>query len=228
MKVNLVDMTGLTKTEVKAARDAVQAQIDSDFAPAWDGLHGTLRLGKRGGPPDGVLYLQAKADVPGALGYHASEYGKGPAVGFVFMELAQQTGEPWESILSHEALEMLLDPYCNWTTLGPHPKTGRIVGHWGEACDAVQGDLYTVRRRPVSNFVLPDYWRPDAPKSATTNHLGLPLAPFGVRPGGYIGFWDPKTGSDGQVLGRRATKLVRAKARFVTRAKLRRLVAAGV
>jgi hypothetical protein len=57
--------------------------------------------------------------------------------------------------------------------------------------DPVEGDSYPVvavvmgegRTVEVSNYVLPPYF--DRSLTGPTNRMQLPLAPFGLRPGGY-------------------------------------------
>jgi hypothetical protein len=60
-----------------------------------------------------------------------------------------------------------------------------------EVADPVEGDSYPVvavvmgegRTVEVSNYVLPPYF--DRSLTGPTNRMQLPLAPFGLRPGGY-------------------------------------------
>jgi len=53
----------------------------------------------------------------------------------------------------------------------------------------------------VSNFVLPLYFTPDAEKGSRNDflgrsHAGKTLPSFGINPGGYVGFFDPKVNKD--------------------------------
>jgi hypothetical protein len=65
-------------------------------------------------------------------------------------------------------------------------------------CDAVQDESYHVDGVAVSNFVLPLYFTRDAEPGSRNDFLGRryhgrTLASFGINPGGYIGFFNPKT-----------------------------------
>jgi hypothetical protein len=101
--------------------------------------------------------------------------------------------------LSHEALELIGDPAVNLLVAGPHPgDRRREVFHWYEMCDAVQAESYKVDGIDVSNFVLPLYFTRDAEPGSRNDFLGRrfegeTLASFGINPGGYIGFFDPRT-----------------------------------
>ena len=65
--------------------------------------------------------------------------------------------------------------------------------HWYELCDAVQGDTYSVDGVHVSNFVLPLYFTASEEHLNHNDFLGRGVRSFGVRPGGYIGFFDPES-----------------------------------
>jgi hypothetical protein len=197
----------LADSEVQAAIRAINRQLAEDFAPHW-GLHGTLRLeGRFGHAPDtnnlpemrgdAVLYLWDQVNMDGALGYHEAN-GRSVPYGFVFTELAEQLKEPWTTVFSHEALELLADPLANLVVQAPHPHEPHHVYYWYEVADPVQGDSYMIDGVAVSNFVLPLYFAGHH-AHGRTDFLGLlndgePLGPLDVRPGGYLGFFDPKSG----------------------------------
>ncbi|NDZ15648.1 hypothetical protein C7T35_17320 [Variovorax sp. WS11] len=186
---------------------AINRQIKEDFEPYWS-LGALLRLeGKSARAPDklglpdmrgdAVLYLWDQVDVPNALGYHDAN-ARGIPFGFVFTELQGELHEAWTVTLSHEALELIADPLVNLLVAGPHPTEDRTVFHWYEMFDAVQDERYQVDGVDVSNFVLPLYFTPTAEQGSRNDFLGkayegATLASFGINPGGYIGFFDPKT-----------------------------------
>jgi hypothetical protein len=151
---------------------------------------------------DAVLYLWNKADVEDAIGYHEINH-RGIPYGFVFTEIAKQLEEPWSVTLSHEALELIGDPEVNLLVMGPHPKQrGRDVFHWYEMCDAVQDERYEIDGIALSNFVLPLYFTGGDEIGGRNDflgraHGGQTLRSFGVNPGGYVGFFDPKLGKMG-------------------------------
>jgi hypothetical protein len=187
---------------------AINRQVREDFEPYWS-LGATLRLeGKSAEQPDklslpdmrgdAILYLWDDVDVDNALGYHDAN-ARGIPFGFVFTELAEKLGENWTVTMSHEALELIADPLVNLLVAGPHPQEDRVVFHWYEMSDAVQAETYKCDGIEVSNFVLPLYFTPDTEPGSRNDYLGRAhggktLASFGINPGGYIGFFDPKLG----------------------------------
>lgn len=244
MFITVVNRSHLADNDVQAAIRAINRQLAEDFAPHW-GLHATLRLeGRCGRAPDedhllemrgdAVLYLWDKVNMDGALGYHQTN-GRNIPFGFVFTELAEQLKEPWTTVLSHEALELVADPLANLVVQAPHPHESHNVYYWYEVADPVQGDSYLIDGVAVSNFVLPLYFAGHH-AHGRTDFMGLlnegkPLGPLDVRPGGYLGFFDPKSGKSHTMTqprderaherlalkqklgaGRRAQRLVRAHA----------------
>lgn len=188
---------------------AINRQIAEDFEPYWS-FGATLRLeGKVGTRPDkesladlrgdAVIYLWDEVDMDDALGYHdANSYGI--PYGFVFTKLSKKLNENWTVTLSHEALELLGDAQGNLLVQGPHPdKPNMEVFHWFEMCDAVQGQIYELDGVQVANFVLPLYFTKEEQEGGRNDFLGLVdkkgkgLDSFGVAPGGYVGFFNPKT-----------------------------------
>ncbi|UUZ68691.1 hypothetical protein LP416_01745 [Polaromonas sp. P2-4] len=101
--------------------------------------------------------------------------------------------------LSHEALELIGDPMVNLLVQGPHPaEPAATVFHWFEMCDAVQSETYQIDGVEVSNFVLPLYFTGGDEPGSRNDFLGKPhtgktLRSFGVNPGGYVGFFDPRS-----------------------------------
>jgi hypothetical protein len=98
------------------------------------------------------------------------------------------------------ALELIADPHVNLLAMGPHPAdSGVTVFPWYEMSDAVQAETYKIDGVDVSNFVLPLYFTADAESDGRNDFLGTETAgktllSFGVNPGGYVGFYDPRTG----------------------------------
>lgn len=206
----LISVVNRTRTvadkDLQIAIRAVNRQISDDFEPYWS-FGGRLRLegavGKfartssladmRG---DAIIYLIDKT-TKDVYGYHEANF-QGIPYSFVYTEVSDALDEAWSVTLSHEALELIGDPQVNLLIEGPHPEEpNRDVFHWFEMCDAVQDDKYEIDGVWVSNFVLPLYFTVDEQIGGRNDFLGLlkdgmGLKSFGVRPGGYIGFYDPK------------------------------------
>lgn len=155
-----------------------------------------------------VLYLQTKLDVEGALGYH-DKNNKGIPYGVISTELSALVGEPWSTTLSHELIELALDPEANLLVLGPHPTDPSLtVAFWYEGCDACQDQSYKIGDVWVSNFLLPLYFVTDGDKVGFTNRMHNQLKSFNVTSGGYLGFYNPSTGKVEQYVPSQQAKAV--------------------
>jgi hypothetical protein len=210
MLISVVNHTDgkLSDEAVQEGIRAVNRQITEDFNPNWS-MGADLRLeGAIGKDPDdaklpelkgdAIIYLWNGVDVDDALGYHEAN-AAGTPFGFVFTELVKELDEPWTVTFSHEALELIGDPEANLLVAGPHPEDPKKeVFHWYEMCDAVQDEKYKIDGVEVSNFVLPLYFTQFAEVGGRNDFLGRltkgkALQSFGINPGGYIGFYNPKT-----------------------------------
>jgi len=212
MIISIINHTSgqIKDEELQTVIRAINRQIKEDFEPYWS-LGATIRLeGRSGDTPDkqnpvdmrgdAIIYLWDKVDVDGALGYHDLNF-KGIPYGFVFTSLSKEIGENWSVTLSHEVLELILDPDVNLLVAGPHPDPSqnmRTVFHWYEASDAVQAQTYFIDEVEVSNFILPLYFTEQDEYVGRNDFLGKQfngseiLRSFNLSPGGYVGFFDPE------------------------------------
>ena len=216
MIISVINHTNGTISDQVAQRviRAMNRQIAEDFDPYWS-MSATLRLeGKSGQTPDvqepadmrgdAIIYLWDEVNVADALGFHDRNF-RGIPFGFVFTALSTALGENWTVTLSHEALEMIADPEVNLLVMGPHPdpNSNAVVFHWYEMCDAVQNETYEIDGVEVSNFLLPLYFTGSEELGGRndflgTQHNGTTLSSFGINPGGYVGFFDPALGDNGE------------------------------
>jgi hypothetical protein len=199
-----------------AAVAAIGLQASQDFQPEWGAaanISGT-RLALGGGraaidaATGAVVYVGESSNDPttgtaGVFGYHSDNLGQIPYA-FVYLDVCTQYNEVWTCTLSHEVLELLADPTAVLSVSGPAPASagapGQTVSYGLEVCDPTQSDTYQVDDVTVSNFVTKAYFGMVG-GAAATNHLGLPLAPFGVRPHGYVQYED--SGGPHQINGER-------------------------
>jgi hypothetical protein len=204
----------------ETALRAIERQVSRDFQPEWHAgatlVGKALRLGEARAPiddhADAIIYVGERAQDPTtgvdeAIGYHDTNHANVP-YGFVFLDVCARQHEVWTTTLSHEVLELLVDPHAEKTVAGAHPKIpGRTVRYDLEVCDPTQGDTYLVDGVRVSNFVGRSYFGLIG-GSGRTNHLGLELAPFGVRRNGYVQYEDGRKAH--QVFGEAVTNDMRA------------------
>jgi hypothetical protein len=141
-------------------------------------------------------------------GYHLRLRRHHFPVGHVIVNDAEDATKPredWTVSLSHEVLEMIANPHVNLRVEAPHPDPAqsrykRVYVH-REVCDPVQ-DEYTVDGIRVANFVLPLYFVEGGHRTERIDFLGSDgFKSFGVKPGGYIPYFDPETGKEEKYWG---------------------------
>jgi len=210
----------LQDRDVQDAVRSVNRQVMEDFIPIW-GNGRILRLHAPSADPEDLsslteeavrgesaIYLVDEATLPGALGYHDLNTRDMP-VGFVFV----LNPNDWTVTLSHEVLELIIDPTVNIFVPGPDPRDPRnTVLHTYEVCDAVERTSYAIDGIRVSNFLTPSYFTVGEAIGTRNDYLGVGVRSFGVTRGSHIAFFDLATNRFETVLGQQAPQ-VRALAR---------------
>jgi hypothetical protein len=182
-------VTGVTDADVATMTAAIATQIQVDVAPAWDRAPATVTFYNNASAVPagayGVAIVNTIQDQPqGLLGYHAEDWGA-VATQPEFADGAQVLTGDWSvsSTLSHEVLEIFVDPNCNlWANNGQ----GSVYSL--EVCDPVEAPTYTVNGVSVSNFVTPSWFDPLAPATAQFDKLGQVTAPFTIAASGYANY----------------------------------------
>jgi hypothetical protein len=149
----------LTDDQAGAMVAAIAAQLAGDVCPAWRLAPIDVALVPKGGtPPAGAWWLALldDSDQAGALGYHELT-DHGLPLGKSFVRTDMQYGLDPCVTLSHEAIEMVVDPHLT-----------RAVNVDGvqyavEPCDPCEDDglSYVRLGQRVSDFVYPSYYHPD-------------------------------------------------------------------
>src|SRR5215813_7175064 len=172
--------TLISDADAATMTQAVASQIRFDAAPLWDRA------------PAAVIFYTDPAAVPatahgiaivdtiqnqpqGVLGFHTEDQG-GKLWGVVAAKPELDNGAnvrtgDWSvsSVLSHEVLEMFVDPNCNlWAN------DGNGSAYSMEVCDPVEAPTYTVSGVSVSNFVTPVLVRPAGPGDGPVRQAGPP------------------------------------------------------
>ncbi len=184
--------TLISDTDVATMTEAVATQVQLDAAPLWDRAPAAVVFytDPTAVPPTahGIAIVDTIQDEPkGVLGFHTEDqggkqWGAVPAKP-VLDNGGQVTIGDWSvsSALSHEALEMLVDPNCNlWAD------NGKGWAYTLEVCDPVEAPSYTVNGVSVSNFVTPSWFDSSAPATAQFDKLGQLTSPFSILKGGYV------------------------------------------
>jgi hypothetical protein len=99
----------------------------------------------------------------------------------------------WTVTLSHEILEMIVDPWGNQMIAARHPTDpNRRVKYLVEICDPCQSIWYPVNGVPVSDFYTQRYFDPVDIPGIRYSFTGAVTAPRDVLEGGYVTFLDPR------------------------------------
>jgi hypothetical protein len=172
-------------TEVAAA---VQRQITRDLAPIWNveatiDPFATLR-----DVPPGYWPIIVRDEFEGMniIGIHLDEKGQPFAL--------VRNNPTWSLTVSHEALEMITDPWGNRLVPGGSPMPGQgLIELLVEICDPPGGvaHAYTVNGHLVSDFVLPSYYDPVAVAGERYSFAGAISRPRDIAGGGYLAWRDP-------------------------------------
>jgi len=206
----------LSDQDVQDAVRAVNRQVLEDFMPVWGcgracRLHESAvdvndeeSLSEERVQADSVIYLVDEGSLPGALGYHSINTSELP-VGFVFVELGD-----WTITLSHEVLELIVDPNVNAFVIGPDPRhfddESKWLWHSYEVCDAVERVSYRIDGIEVSDFVTPAYFAEGDAAGTRNDFIGTGVPSFGLLPGCHLGVIDPSTLSFVQINASLATQ----------------------
>lgn len=184
---------------------AIQKQVVQELAPppnqGW-GVSATLVFIPKGQQPPADAWwcvVLDNSDQAGVLGYHdVTSSGKPMAKVFAGSDLAYGTSV--SVTISHEIIEMLVDPWCNRYVL----KGTRL---WCvEPGDAVEADRYghLIDGVLVSNFTLPAYFGNSVGSKydfgAKLQQAISSTAP--MLPGGYMSYYDLLTRQWNQVTAR--------------------------
>jgi hypothetical protein len=193
----LIRHVGLV-TETKAvsikqltrAAAAIQKQTMRDLAPVWETQATVAAFHDLEDVPTDYwpIIIRDDINVDGAAGVH--EDGQGQPFALV------QASDTWSLTLSHETLEMLVDPFGNRLVAGQSPAKGQgRVEFLVEVCDPSESDAfaYHVNGITVSDFYTPHFFDPVASNTVRYSFTGAIQRPRQVLQGGYLSWHDPKT-----------------------------------
>lgn len=182
------ESTLFNAVDAQRAADACAHQLRYHAGPAWSKTApGVVLYPNEASVPAGadIVAILDDADQAGALGYH-DETPSGKPYGRVFVAVSEQDGVSVSSVLSHEVLELFVDPTCcGWEWDGNTTLYAREVG------DPVESDSYTIKSHDgtmveVSNFVFPGWFDPQAAVGTRLDQLHKLSTPFTMTPHGYV------------------------------------------
>ncbi len=178
--------TNITPSQLAQVAAAVQKQVNSHVAPIW-GISAIITcFPTLDDIPSGYYFIWITDNLPGVEGYHQDQYGQP----YAFVKY----GPNWPVTVSHECIEMLVDPHGNRlvSTASPEPTQGR-VNMLVEVCDPSESYSYTVNGIPVCDFYTPNYFDDMLTPATRYSYMGVITKPKQVLPGGYVSWYEPVT-----------------------------------
>ena len=169
---------------------ALQKQATRDLAPIWDITATVDAFDKLEDVPIGYWPMIVMDDIGfNAAGIHLDKDNQPFALINASPDL-----DTWSLTASHEALEMLVDPFGNKVVAGDSPKDGQgRVSFLVEVCDPSEAAefAYTVNGVLVSDFYAPHFFDPVVAPGVRYSFTGAVTEPRQVLRGGYLSWEDP-------------------------------------
>ena len=190
-KVALIDQTDgsvVPMASLQQYQAALQQQVNMDLLPVW-GVRANISVLAAGDEvPPGTWPIKIVDSLDdNAGGVHLDDQGQPYAEAV--------NGAQLSIAISHELLEMLVDPWGNRFSeaadIDPN-SDGHQVFYLVEVCDPCETTSYPIDGVPVSDFVLPSFYDPNATGPVNfLNDLAGPL-PTTISQGCYISWIDPR------------------------------------
>jgi hypothetical protein len=185
--VSEMDASDLSFSELSKASAAISKQVARDFGPIW-GVNATIdAFPSLDDVPPGYWPVTIQADIgnPTAAGFHTDKNGNPFSL--------VQFSPSWSLTASHEALEMLADPFGNRvvSSLSPWDNKSRVE-ILVEVCDPSEDSQfsYTIDGVAVSDFYTPLYLDPVTSPGVRYGYTKALTKTREVLKGGYISFHD--------------------------------------
>lgn len=167
---------------------ALQKQVTRDLGPLWEVQATVDCFDALENVPPGYWSITIRDNLPSSIGNGIHEDKAGQP--FALVRAAQW----WPLSASHEALEMLVDPFGRRTVAGQSPMPGQgRVDFLLEVCDPCEAASfgYSVNGVLVSDFCTPNYFDPVTHPAVRYSFTGALKQPRQVSKGGYLSWYDP-------------------------------------
>ena len=188
--VSEMDASDLSFSELTTVSAAISKQVARDFSPIWEVNATVDAFPSLNDVPPGYWPVTIQADIgdPTAAGFHTDKNGN-PFALVLF-------SPSWSLTASHEALEMLADPFGNRVVSSRSPADDKTrVEILVEVCDPSEDAQfsYTIDGVAVSDFYTPNYLDPVTAPGVRYGFTSALTQARQVLKGGYISFHDLTT-----------------------------------
>lgn len=223
MKLQLINHLGAHDEEVQKMFE-VLPQYDARISADYEWTPCEIKFNPGATVPDAGYIAHGiflNPDQAGALGYHALD-SRGMPYGKSFFNVVPNKvllhdptghGGSLAGVVTHEFAEIRGDRFANVWANGKIINPAKTRQSYGliafELCDPCQDTSFLLPSKdgtPVdcSDYVKPNYFNPDTPKSEATSQTGVLLGPMVVGPGGYAIV--AQSSGETQIFGRRIGK----------------------
>jgi hypothetical protein len=179
--------------ELKTVEKALHRRMRRDVAPIWEISASIQSYRKFDAAPADAWPVLVRDDIeqPEALSYHSERDGRP----YTMVRYSAN----WPFLVSHDLLEMLVDPFANRFLPGPDPRPRRRhqrVQYLVEVCDpcAAEANGYEIHGIRMADFCTPDFYRANGKSKARCSFTGAVTRPFEILPDGYITWQEIATG----------------------------------
>ena len=191
--VIVVNKSGLDLKVINPVINAINLQL-REVKNVWhaDGFVGVVEDGTPVPPEHYIVELVPKIDDPTLGGIHyfnerGNVFATVPVQG---PNLNDGSGRrvPWSLALSHEVLEMIVDPYGDRTQEADAIVGEGKVSYLKEICDPCQHLMFAkeINGHLVSDFYTPEYFEKGAWNKGPFSAYKSITKPLEILPGGYI------------------------------------------
>lgn len=197
-RIALIDQTGrIGRDHLAAVAAANQQHVNMNVSKYWPAASVTVTTmpDKTPIPADTWPVFIVSSLPPGEGGYHSNDDHNQPYSMVV-------NGQGWMMAVSHEIIEMCIDPYGQRVVSGPiielragtQSLGSKTVTYLVEACDAPESHGFAIPMNGYSvaltDFLTPAFYQASA--GGPFDHMHRIKTPLQILPGGYISFMDEK------------------------------------
>ncbi|CAD6547852.1 hypothetical protein ACFQ3P_25785 [Paraburkholderia sabiae] len=180
----LTESPNVDLRELNRVVAAISKQVNFDFFPIWKIPAVISTYGaSEDVPPNSyrVVVVSHSILIDGreVMGAHRGKDKSGNP-----FALVSDKGDHWSHTLSHEILEMLVDPTLE--QYRPGKWAGHDVSFLVEICDPCQGIPYDIDGVAVSSFITPRYFDEQKHDNTDYSWRGSIDEPLTCAPGGYL------------------------------------------
>lgn len=168
--------SAVSDADAAAWAQAIQRQAHEDVAPVWK-VDADIRFGDAARDGDWVCRIEdPPANGGNMIGQHFIRDTGAPGCALYVREGLAASDLP--RYLSHEIVEMLVDPWLSSVTFAPSSIPNGVTVYLREVCDPVAAYWYEIDGVRLADFTYPDFWLRGTPVGKKLDHLSVARIPL--------------------------------------------------